>query len=240
MIAFRADDAGAHPALTAGALETAAGGLVRSISVMVPPPAFGDAVPALRALGSKIAIGLHVTLNCEWPGLCWHPSAPADKVPDLIDDAGFFRYPTPAAINAAAVPVEQLVIEVRAQLAVMRRAGIKPAYLDEHMGVGWVREHALRRELQVLCAEEDLVHAELLPHCATAQERIAQHDAGGLVAALRGIDCGAMIVVHPAVTDSSFDTWRISGQSAGPTRDAERQLPPAPSRGPWSAPPPTP
>ena len=149
--------------MTAGIMEAVRAGLVRNVSVMVPPKHFAVTAIELATLPDDVEIGLHVTLNCEWLGLRWRPLAPATDIPNLVDADGFFRFRTPNEIHEAAVPVEQLMAEVRAQLDALRSSGLHPTYLDEHMGVGWVRDGTLRRELLTLCAEEGLIPADELP-----------------------------------------------------------------------------
>lgn len=178
-IAFRADDAGAFPGMTAGILDAVRAGCVKNVSVMVPPPHFADAARELAALPEDIEIGLHVTLNCEWLGLRWRPLAPPDDIPDLVDAEGYFRFRTPHEIHAAAVPVRQMMAEVRAQLAALRSSGLRPTYLDEHMGVGWVCDGAFHRELLKLCAEERLIHADELPR--PRLDSLAEATPGSLV-----------------------------------------------------------
>jgi chitin disaccharide deacetylase len=153
---IRGDDAGLDVQANAAIERCARAGLMQNVSVMVPGPAFADAARRLRDL-PQVAVGLHVTLNCEWATVGFGPTLPTDRVPQLVREDGRF-YPEPGHLHERQVDVAQVVDEVGHQLALARQAGLRVVYLDEHMGVGWVRD--LRPALQDLSRRNHLIYAE--------------------------------------------------------------------------------
>jgi predicted glycoside hydrolase/deacetylase ChbG (UPF0249 family) len=131
----RTDDAGASRRVNAAIRTALEGGLVRNVSVLACGPAVEELAEWLPLAG--VAIGLHVALSSEWPGWRWGPVAGRATVPGLVEDDGGFTA-APAVLHARGVAVAEMMIEARAQLARLRRLGIEPDYLDEHMGVGWL------------------------------------------------------------------------------------------------------
>ncbi len=131
----RADDAGASSRVNAAIRAALAGGLVRNVSVLACGPAVEELVDWLP--GAGVAIGLHVALSSEWPAWRWGPVAGREAVPGLVEADGGFTA-APGVLHERGVAVAEMMIEVRAQLARLRGLGIRPDYLDEHMGVGWL------------------------------------------------------------------------------------------------------
>jgi predicted glycoside hydrolase/deacetylase ChbG (UPF0249 family) len=165
----RGDDAGCCVAANRAVEQAAKFGILKNLSVMVPGPAFEDAAARLRDI-KNVSLGLHVTLNSEWERVRWGPVLSAAKVPALVDSSGYFT-PTPKHLNDREPPLEQMVAEVRAQLHKARAAGMRIDYIDEHMGVGWVR--GLRQEIIQLADREGLRFKESLPSDRTVAVRRA-------------------------------------------------------------------
>lgn len=116
----RADDAGMSHSANRAIRETCEQGICRNVSVMAPAPCLADAADCLCDLRG-ICFGLHVDLNAEWESPRWGTVLPASQVPALIEpDGGFFR--NPAQLHERNVPLEQMVAEVKAQLARARAA----------------------------------------------------------------------------------------------------------------------
>lgn len=197
-IAFRADDAGAATGITEGIILAICGGLVKNVSVMVPPPAFHHARDRLQELRG-VEFGLHLTLNCEWLGQRWRPVAPPAKIPTLLDADGYFLA-TPEILSERQPAIEQLLTEARAQLARLRATGLPVTYLDEHMGVGWLP--GLRQALVQLAYEEDLVHADAaIPFFQPLQDALADPDK--LRALLPQLTGTHLAICHFALDDTS-------------------------------------
>src|SRR5512134_2393098 len=81
------DDIGMCRAANDGGFEALQNGPATCGSLMVPCPAFDAAAQRARALPG-IDLGVHLTLNAEWPRYRWGPVAGAAAVPSLLDDEG--------------------------------------------------------------------------------------------------------------------------------------------------------
>ena len=132
----RGDDAGSCESANVAIRQAACHGVLRNVSVMAPGPAFEAAVPLLQSLPESVCLGLHVTLNAEWETVKWPPVLPRDRVPSLVDESGYF-WPTPAETQKQGVRVDEMLAEIEAQLARVRKQGLTVSYIDEHMGVSW-------------------------------------------------------------------------------------------------------
>jgi predicted glycoside hydrolase/deacetylase ChbG (UPF0249 family) len=129
------DDIGMCQAANDGAFEALAHGPATCGSIMVPCPAFPEAAAWARA-HPELDLGVHLTLNAEWPGHRWGPAAGAASVPSLVDAAGHLL-PTTLETAARARPAE-VAIELRAQVDRALRAGVDVTHLDSHMGTCFV------------------------------------------------------------------------------------------------------
>jgi len=136
LLIIHADDlAVAHSvdAASFGALDKNA---VTSASVMVPCPWLNE-VAAYAKEHPSADLGLHLTLTSEWKIYRWGPVEAKDKVPSLLDPAGYLWSETaPAAQNSKPEEAER---EIRAQIERAMAAGIHATHLDSHMGVLFAR-----------------------------------------------------------------------------------------------------
>jgi predicted glycoside hydrolase/deacetylase ChbG (UPF0249 family) len=147
-----------------------------------------------------IDLGLHLTLNSEWPMTKWGPVSDAREVPALVDGRGYF-YADPEETNKRNPPVAQLMAEAARQLDCARHKSLRIAYLDEHMGVSWLP--GFREELKRFAARERLVFARRFGSLPWDEPR-----SGDTLAWLREVISamseGAMaMVTHPMFDDAS-------------------------------------
>jgi predicted glycoside hydrolase/deacetylase ChbG (UPF0249 family) len=77
-------------------------------------------------------LGVHLTLNSEWPNYRWGPVLGRAAVPSLVDAEGFL-WSDVAAVFAHA-RLDEAEAELRAQIERVIAAGIDPTHLDCHMG----------------------------------------------------------------------------------------------------------
>src|SRR6202158_5238276 len=104
---------------------------VTSASVMVPC-AWLTEVASYAKDHPGADLGLHLALPSEWKIYRWGPVESKDKVPSLLDPAGYlWSEVAPAARN---IKPEEAEREIRAQVQHAVAAGIHPTHLDTHMG----------------------------------------------------------------------------------------------------------
>lgn len=132
VIVLHADDVGMCQAANEGAFEAMERGAVTCGSLMVPCPWFRDAVERARANPGAYDLGVHLTLNAEWPGYRWGPVTGRGAVPSLVDAQGCLPR-TALEVAQQAKPAE-VELELRAQIETALAAGIDVTHLDAHMG----------------------------------------------------------------------------------------------------------
>ncbi len=72
-------------------------------------------------------------LNSEWKEFKWGPVTPYDKVPSLVDPFGKF-YGSRKELFSHRPKVREVAKELRAQIDLAKRKGLKISYIDNHMG----------------------------------------------------------------------------------------------------------
>ena len=107
-------------------------GLKFSASVMFPCAWYQEAVDILKE-NPQISVGIHLTLNAEWKNYRWGPVAGRSEVPSLVDENGYF-FPSREKFFANNPKLEEVEIELRAQIERAINSGIKISYVDYHMG----------------------------------------------------------------------------------------------------------
>jgi predicted glycoside hydrolase/deacetylase ChbG (UPF0249 family) len=126
-----ADDIGMCHAANEGAFQTLRLGPATCGSIMVPCPWFQEAAELAKE-SPGLDLGVHLTLNAEWPHYRWGPVAGRSAVPSLLDDQGFLPRTTLETVKRA--KPEEVEVELRAQVEMALDAGIDVTHLDSHMG----------------------------------------------------------------------------------------------------------
>ncbi len=131
LMIINADDFGRAHASNAGTLRALIEGVVSSTTVMVPCP---WALHAMQLLADhpEIAFGVHLTVISEAPRYRWGPLTSRDKVPSLVDEAGFFYSEERIPELLAQVKLAELEVEFRAQIEAVLAASLTPTHLDWH------------------------------------------------------------------------------------------------------------
>jgi predicted glycoside hydrolase/deacetylase ChbG (UPF0249 family) len=105
-------------------------GIPFSVSVMFPCPWYKEAVEILKQY-QHISVGIHLTLNSEWKNYKWGPVS--RMVPTLVDEDGYF-FPSRETFNNNNPKLEEIELELKAQIERAINSGLKIDYLDYHMG----------------------------------------------------------------------------------------------------------
>ena len=128
VIVVHVDDVGMSPPANEGAL-LAMDGAATCGSIMVPCPAF-DAIAGVARERPELDLGVHLTLNAEYPTYRWGPVA-GDVAGLVSPDGGMWRTADETVEHAAPDEVER---ELRAQIDRALEAGVDVTHLDSHMG----------------------------------------------------------------------------------------------------------
>lgn len=131
LVILHADDLGVAHSVDMASFSALERHAVSSASVMVPCPWLTEVAAYVKA-HPDADIGLHLTLTSEWNTYRWGPVAPKDQVASLLTPDGYF-YPDvePVAVHGTPEDVER---EIRAQIELALKMGIRPTHLDMHMG----------------------------------------------------------------------------------------------------------
>ena len=128
LIIVHADDLGETHSVNAAAIKDLQGGTLNSASLMVPCPWFPEIADYAKS-HPDADFGLHLTLTSERVYYRWGPVAPADKVPSLVDQNGYFHHDWEEDKHITAKEVE---VELRAQIERALAMGVRPTHLDSH------------------------------------------------------------------------------------------------------------
>ena len=131
LLIINADDFGMCHAINEAIFRALKKGVLCSTTLMVPCP---WALHAMHFLAGhpEIPFGVHLTVISDWVDYRWGPVSPREKVPSLIDKAGYFYNFEHMPEFLAQVRLDQLEMEFRAQIEAVLAAGLKPTHLDWH------------------------------------------------------------------------------------------------------------
>src|SRR3954468_12980032 len=128
LIIVHADDLGETHAVNAAAIKSLEAGSVNSASLMVPCPWFPEMADYAKSHPTA-DFGLHLTVTSERVYYRWGSVAPADKVPSLLDENGYFHHDWE---NNPHIQAKEVEIELRAQVERALAMGVRPTHLDSH------------------------------------------------------------------------------------------------------------
>jgi predicted glycoside hydrolase/deacetylase ChbG (UPF0249 family) len=128
LLIVHADDLGMTHAINAASIQGLESGLVNSASMMVPCPWFPEIADYAKT-HPDADLGLHLTLTSERVYVRWGPVASKDKVPSLLDAAGYFFHDWNSETRINPKDAE---LEIRAQIERAYAMGVHPTHLDTH------------------------------------------------------------------------------------------------------------
>jgi predicted glycoside hydrolase/deacetylase ChbG (UPF0249 family) len=131
LLIIHADDVGVSHSENRGSMIAMKIGMVTSASIMMPCPWVSEVASYIKENPTK-DFGLHLTLTSEWETMKWSPVASKDTVKSLVNDQGLFYAGCQDFEKNA--KIEEVEIELRAQIELAYKMGIKPSHLDSHMG----------------------------------------------------------------------------------------------------------
>src|SRR3954462_11372263 len=122
LIIVHADDLAETHAVDAAAMNAFQSGAINSASVMVACPWFPEMADYAKS-HPDADFGLHLTLTSERVYYRWGPVAPADKVPSLLDENGYFHHDWE---HNEHINPQEVEIELRAQIERALAMGVRP------------------------------------------------------------------------------------------------------------------
>lgn len=131
LLIVHADDLGVIHGVNQASFKAMEEGSVSSASIMVPTPWLPE-VAAYAKANPDHDMGIHLTLTSEWQLLRIGPVASRSEVSSLLNENGYF-YPDCGELWEHA-KIEEVEIELRAQIDKAIAMGINPTHLDSHMG----------------------------------------------------------------------------------------------------------
>jgi predicted glycoside hydrolase/deacetylase ChbG (UPF0249 family) len=225
---FRADDIAISRSTVLAARMCVERGVCRNVSVQ----AVGAHLDLVRELlvplaqEGRCAIGIHVTVCCEWDAPRFRPVGRRCD-PRLLDEDGAFVAHA-GVMHERRVPGEAVVAEAEAQLDRLVAHGIHPTYADEHMGFGWVP--SLAGSITGWARRHGLVDADRLRFAnppALPRQAGPVEDALARLAAVRG---GVLrLIGHPVLPDNENGRFRMraglhADYDVNQDRDAQRRM----------------
>jgi predicted glycoside hydrolase/deacetylase ChbG (UPF0249 family) len=131
LLILHADDLGVAHSENAASFDALDKGVINSASIMMPTPWVTEVAEYAKA-HPNADLGLHLTVTSEWATYRWGSTAPHDKVPSLHDADG--TLPRETRTVATRAKLDEIELELRAQVDRALALGIKPTHVDSHMG----------------------------------------------------------------------------------------------------------
>ncbi len=131
VVIIHTDDIGMSHASYAACTDLWTAGIISSSAVMVPCPWFPKVAAYCRS-NSKVDMGVHITLTCEYDHYRWGPLTSREARSGMLDVEGYF--PRASAAIQATGDADAVGCEMIAQVERAIAAGIQPTHADTHMG----------------------------------------------------------------------------------------------------------
>src|SRR5207245_1904822 len=138
--------------------------LITSATVMVPCPWFTEVAEYSKA-HPDADLGLHLTFTSEWQGYPWGPITSGALVGSLVGPDGYFYASTKEFAEHA--KLDEVEMEIRAQIERAKSMGLEPSHLDAHM-------HSLYNSPELFGVFLKVAHEYKLPIRGARNEKIFQ------------------------------------------------------------------
>jgi predicted glycoside hydrolase/deacetylase ChbG (UPF0249 family) len=221
----RGDDCGSNATANLAIMEACREGVLRNVSLMATGDSIEEAANQFIGM-EQVCFGVHLTVNAEWDDVRWGPVAPIASVSTLVDAQGYF-YTTPESMKQAGAKLDEVFIEMDAQVSRLRGLGFPIAYADEHMLFGRVFEEYEERFDQ-WCRSHGVINFRRMPHRLSTVDTTGMDRVEQLIAQLEAAPPGLYTLVgHPA-----YDTEEMRrlghdgypGTAVAVGRDWERRM----------------
>lgn len=201
-LVIRADDMGMCHGVNQALRRLLEARMVTSYSVMVNTPWLDEAVEILNE-HPEVSVGVHTAVNSEWKEYRWGPVSPVEKVSSLVDSFGKF-FPSRKLMMRNRPKVEEVAAEVRAQIDLARRKGLRLSYIDHHMS-GAVNTLEMQEQFEKIAKEYGLGISRYFGE-REAKSVYSEPPDKKLSAALRNVDSLTtpglyLLVVHAGTDD---------------------------------------
>jgi len=140
-----ADDFGLCPGTVSGILHGYRHGIITSTSMMLTVPAAMAAAEAAY-YNRGLDVGVHLTFTEGYPVMA------AEWVPTLLNERGGFLTAREWLATGRQPNINELAVELKAQIALVWQGGIRPSHLDLHTAAGYLMPDVF--ELTVSLAAE--------------------------------------------------------------------------------------
>jgi predicted glycoside hydrolase/deacetylase ChbG (UPF0249 family) len=131
LMIVNADDFGMCHDQNEGVMQGLTRGLFTSSTILVTCPWFEEAAEFARS-NQQADLGVHLTLTAEWDRYKWGPVLGRNAVPSLCNERGYLWQTVEEVYQHD--NLDEVEVELRAQIEKARGAGIDVTHLDSHMG----------------------------------------------------------------------------------------------------------
>lgn len=178
-------------------------GILTTAEVMVPAPWFEEATKVAKE-NPNLDIGVHLVLTSEWRFYSWSPVLPADDVPSLVNDDGYF-HPTISSFWEAEPDPEEVEKELEAQIDLAFKKGLNISHLSSHMWAA-VSTPELREVVERLAEKHELLVSSKVGEKFWEEKEVPIYEVSprmkeeALEEILEGLTPGLwLVVVHPGL-----------------------------------------
>ena len=136
LLIIHADDLGVSHSENMASFEAIENGVVTSASILVPTPWFSEVAEYVKS-HPEADFGIHLCLNSEWKHYKWGTVSDPSQVASLLEKNGLFS--DNGQWVAEHADINEMELEMRAQIDRAIASGITPTHIDAHMMTAYRR-----------------------------------------------------------------------------------------------------